>query len=293
MSKLHPVPPTFAAAEQIQPDEYRRQYAASVRDPDTFWAEAAKRLEWIRFPTTIKDVSFAPEDVHIRWYPDGVLNPTVSCLDRHLEERGAKTAILFEGDDPTVSRRISYRELHDDVCRLANALKNLGIEKGDRIAIYMPMIPEAAVAMLASARIGAVHSVVFGGFSPDALAGRIADSACKLVITADEGVRAGKKIPLKQNVDAALAQPGAASVETVVVAPDRGRGQHAVPPRPLVGDPGGGPANRVRARTHECRRSAVHPVYLRQHRHAQRRASHHRWLHGVGLAHPSSELRLA
>jgi acetyl-CoA synthetase len=217
MSKVHPVPSAFAAAERIKPGEYERRYAESLRDPDGFWAEAAKRLDWIKPPTQIHDVSFDAQDLHIRWYADGVLNPTISCLDRHLDKRADKTALLFEGDDPSVSRKISYRELHAEVCRFANALRNLGVVKGDRIAIYMPMIPEACVAMLACARIGAIHSVVFGGFSPDALAGRIADSACKLVITADEGVRANKKIPLKANVDEALTRPGTTSIETVVV----------------------------------------------------------------------------
>ncbi|HEY8229304.1 MAG TPA: acetate--CoA ligase [Rhodanobacteraceae bacterium] len=217
MSKVHPVPSAFAAAEQIKPDTYARLYKASIEDPEQFWANAAKRLEWIEPPTQTKDVSFDAKDLHIRWYVDGVLNPTVSCLDRHLEKRGDKTALLFEGDDPNVSRAITYRELHADVCRFANALRNLGVKKGDRIAIYMPMIPEACVAMLACARIGAVHSVVFGGFSPDALAGRIADSQCKLVITADEGVRANKKIALKKNVDEALTRPDTNSIETVVV----------------------------------------------------------------------------
>ncbi|MBU6416222.1 MAG: acetate--CoA ligase [Xanthomonadaceae bacterium] len=217
MSKVHPVPPAFAAAEQVKPDHYARLYEESIDDPEQFWASAAKRLEWIKPPTQVRDVSFDTKDLHIRWYADGVLNPTVSCLDRHLEERGDKTALLFEGDDPKVSRAITYRELHTDVCRFANALRNLGVGKGDRIAIYMPMIPEACVAMLACARIGAIHSVVFGGFSPDALAGRIADSQCKLVITADEGVRANKKIALKHNVDEALTRPDTNSIETVVV----------------------------------------------------------------------------
>jgi acetyl-CoA synthetase len=217
MSKLHPVPSAFAAAEQIKPDAYANLYRESISNPGKFWADAARRIAWIKPPTQIKDVSFDAKDLHIRWYADGVLNPTVSCLDRHLEKRGDKTAILFEGDDPDVARAITYRELHADVCKLANALKHLGIGKGDRIAIYMPMIPEACVAMLACARIGAVHSVVFGGFSPDALAGRIADSQCKVVITADEGVRANRKIPLKANVDEALTRPGTTSVETVVV----------------------------------------------------------------------------
>ncbi|HET7932123.1 MAG TPA: AMP-binding protein, partial [Rhodanobacteraceae bacterium] len=172
MSKLHPVPSGFAAAEQTPPAAYAQRYAESLRDPEAFWTEAAKRLDWIKPPTEIKDVSYDPSNLHIRWYADGVLNPTVSCLDRHLATRGDKTALLFEGDDPGVSRTLSYRELHAEVCRFANALRNLGVGKGDRVAIYMPMIPEACVAMLACARIGAIHSVVFGGFSPDALAGR-------------------------------------------------------------------------------------------------------------------------
>jgi acetyl-CoA synthetase len=217
MSKLHAVPSAFAAAEQTPPDAYARRYAESLRDPEAFWAEAARRLDWIKAPTQIKDVSFDPANLHIRWFADGVLNPTVSCLDRHLATRGDKTALLFEGDDPGVSRALTYRELHAEVCKFANALRNLGVRKGDRIAIYMPMIPEACIAMLACARIGAIHSVVFGGFSPDALAGRIADSQCKLVITTDEGLRAGKKIPLKRSVDEALTRPGTTSIETVVV----------------------------------------------------------------------------
>ncbi len=231
MSKVHAVPPTFAAAEQIKPDDYQRLYAESLRDPEAFWAKAAKRLDWMKPPTRIKDVSFDADDLHIRWYADGVLNPTVSCLDRQLAKRGDKTAILFEGDDPGVSRAISYRELHAEVCKFANALKHLGVKKGDRIAIYMPMIPEAAIAMLACARVGAIHSVVFGGFSPDALAGRIADSQCKLVITADEGLRASKKVPLKRNVDEALTRPGTTSVETVVVVRHSGGAVNMQSPR--------------------------------------------------------------
>jgi acetyl-CoA synthetase len=217
MSKLYPVKPEFAANARIGRDDYDRLYAESVRDPESFWGKVGQRVDWLKTPTRIKNVSFDAADLHIRWYEDGQLNVAANCLDRHLAERGDKTAIIFEGDDPNESRRISYRQLHAEVCQFANALKHLGVRKGDRVAIYLPMIPEAAVAMLACARIGAVHSVVFGGFSPDSLAGRIADSAARVVITADEGVRGGKRVPLKANVDEALERPGTNSVETVIV----------------------------------------------------------------------------
>ena len=217
MSKVYPVDPAFAAKARLRKADYEQLYAESMRDPEGFWRRISERLNWTTKPTRIRDVSFAPKDLHIRWYEDGMLNVSANCLDRHLAERGDKTAIIFEGDSPDESRRISYRQLHGEVCKFANTLKQQGVTKGDRVAIYMPMIPEAAVAMLACARIGAIHSVVFGGFSPDSLAGRIADFTAKLVVTADEGVRGGKKIPLKANVDAALERPGTESVETVIV----------------------------------------------------------------------------
>ncbi|MFC5438320.1 acetate--CoA ligase [Rhodanobacter umsongensis] len=217
MPTLYPVDPAFAAAARLRHDDYARLYAESISDPEGFWGRIAQRLDWIKPPTKIKNVSFDPKDLHIRWYEDGELNVSANCLDRQLAERGDKVAILFEGDDPNDSRTITYRQLHAEVCKFANTLKHLGVVKGDRIAIYLPMIPEAAVAMLACARLGAIHSVVFGGFSPDSLAGRIADSQAKVVITADEGLRAGKRIPLKVNVDAALERPGTNSVETVIV----------------------------------------------------------------------------
>jgi acetyl-CoA synthetase len=202
----------------IDAAEYERLYAQSVRDPDAFWGQAARRLDWMRPPTRVKDTSFAVDDFHIRWYADGELNASVECLDRHLATRGDKAAIVFEPDDPAQpSQRISYRELHARTCRLANALRNLGVGKGDRVTIYLPMIPEAVVAMLACARIGAVHMVVFGGFAPQSIADRVRDCGSKLVITADEGRRGGKTVPLKANVDAALQLPGTNSVETVLV----------------------------------------------------------------------------
>ena len=217
MSQLHPVPEEFAARARIRKADYESMYAESVKDPEGFWSKIGKRLDWTRPYTKIKDVSFDAKNLHIRWYHDGELNLSANCLDRHLATRGDKTAILWEGDDPNESKAISYRELHAEVCKAANMLKSLGVAKGDRITIYMPMIPEAAIAMLACARIGAVHTVVFGGFSPDSLAGRISDSTSKVVITADEGLRGGKKVPLKVNVDEALKRPGTTSVETVLV----------------------------------------------------------------------------
>ncbi len=217
MSKLYPVPADVAAKARVSAADYEKLYAESIDDNEGFWRRIGQRLDWIKPYTKVKDVSFDANDLHIRWYHDGELNLSANCLDRHLKTRGDKTAILWEGDDPAESRAISYRELHEQVCRAANLLKHLGVEKGDRITIYLPMIPEAAVAMLACARIGAIHSIVFGGFSPDSLAGRIADCSSKLIITADEGLRGGKKVPLKVNVDEALTRPGTNSVETVLV----------------------------------------------------------------------------
>ena len=194
-----------AANALIDADGYKAMYAESIADPDAFWAEHGKRIDWIKPYSQISDVSYDTGDLHIKWFADGTLNAAANCLDRHLATRGDQTAIIWEGDDPADSRHITYAELHGEVCRLANVMKAEGAKKGDRITIYMPMIPEAAVAMLACARIGAVHSVVFGGFSPDALAGRIRDCDSNMVITADEGVRGGRAVPLKANTDAALA----------------------------------------------------------------------------------------
>ncbi len=201
--KIYPVPEEFAAKANLSPEKYKEMYAASIADPEAFWGEQGKRLDWIKPYTTVKDVSWDADDLHIRWYADGELNVTANCIDRHLATRGDKTAFIWIGDDPDESHKVSYKELHAAVCRFANVLKKLGVKKGDRVTIYMPMILEAAYAMLACARIGAVHSVVFGGFSPEALAGRITDCDSGVLITADEGVRGGRKVPLKVNADKA------------------------------------------------------------------------------------------
>ena len=212
------VPAAFAAHANLRHRDYVREYQASVEAPEAFWGRIAERIDWMRAPTRIKDVSFHEADFRIRWYDDGELNASVSCLDRHLDAHGDRVAIVFEPDDPaTPAEKITYRELHARVCKLANALRNLGVAKGDRVTIYLPMIPDAAVAMLACARIGAVHSVVFGGFAPQSIADRVQDCGSKLVITADEGRRGGRAVPLKANVDAALKMPGTNSVETVRV----------------------------------------------------------------------------
>ncbi|MGE0828955.1 MAG: acetate--CoA ligase [Hyphomonadaceae bacterium] len=210
-----PVPPEWKAKAYVDDVAYRSMHAAALDDAEAFWGHHGRRLDWMKPYSKVKDVSFNEADFHIRWYEDGVLNASANCIDRHLETRGDQAAIIWEGDDPAQSKTITYREMHGHVCRLANALKTLGVKKGDRVTIYLPMIPEAAYAMLACARIGAIHSVVFGGFSPDSLAGRIQDCDSKLVICADEGVRGGKAIPLKANVDAAL--KNAPSVEKVLV----------------------------------------------------------------------------
>ena len=201
----------------IKEDDYQKMYAASVEDNEGFWAEQAMRIDWFKSFTEIKDVSYAADDVHIKWFADGTLNACYNCVDRHLPEKKDDVAIIWEGDDPNNDIKITYGELQRRVSLFANALKSIGAKRGDRITLYMPMIPEAAIAMLACARIGAVHSVVFGGFSPEALAGRINDCESNIVITADEGVRGAKTIPLKANVDAAASNPMVTSLEKVLV----------------------------------------------------------------------------
>jgi len=213
---IHPVPAEVAAHALIDATKYQEMYQASVDDPDAFWGEHGRRIDWIKPYTKVKNSSFDYHHVSIRWFEDGTLNVSANCIDRHLATRGDQTAILWEPDDPNApAQHITYKKLHEEVCRLANVLKKLGIEKGDRVIIYLPMIPAAAYAMLACARIGAIHSVVFGGFSPDSLASRVEDCGAKLVITADEAPRGGRNTPLKANADKALAK--LPDVRTLVV----------------------------------------------------------------------------
>ncbi|MEQ9887445.1 acetate--CoA ligase [Pectobacterium zantedeschiae] len=213
----HAIPTAIAENALINAQQYENMYRLSVDDPAAFWGEQGKIVDWIKPYETIKNTSFDPGHIRIRWFEDGTLNVAANCLDRHLAERGDQTAIIWEGDDATESKKVTYRELHQSVCRFANVLKSQGVKKGDVVAIYMPMVPEAAVAMLACARIGAIHSVIFGGFSPEAISGRIIDSSAKLVITADEGIRAGRVIPLKKNIDEALKNPNVTTISSVIV----------------------------------------------------------------------------
>ncbi|QXB53180.1 MULTISPECIES: acetate--CoA ligase [Aeromonas] len=206
-SKVYPVKAHIGNGALLDKDGYEAMYQASVQNPDAFWGEQGKILDWMTPYTRVKNTSYDPGHVSIKWYEDGLLNVSANCLDRHLNERGDKVAIIWEGDNPAEDRKITYRELHGEVCKFANVLKAQGVKRGDMVCLYMPMVPEAAIAMLACTRIGAVHSIVFGGFSPEALSGRIIDSGATIVITADEGLRGGRPIPLKKNVDEALTHP--------------------------------------------------------------------------------------
>ena len=201
---LYPVAEEWKRGTLCDGETYRSMYERSIADPEAFWAEHGRRIDWIRPYARVKDVSYAADDLRIRWFHDGTLNVSANCIDRHLASRGDRPAIVWEGDDPEDDRTITYRELHDEVCRLANGLRSIGVKKGDRVTIYLSMVPELAYSMLACARIGAIHSVVFGGFSPDSLAGRIQDCDSSVIVTADEGVRGNRPIPLKANVDGAL-----------------------------------------------------------------------------------------
>jgi len=213
--KIYPVPAAWKKRAYLGEADYKKMYAASIKDPDKFWGKEAKRIHWMKPFKKVKNTTFGPGTISIKWFEDGETNAAYNCIDRHLKKRGKQVAILWEGDDPKDDKKITYKELHAEVCRFANVLKKRGVKKGDRVTIYLPMIPEAAYAMLACARIGAIHSVVFGGFSPDSLAGRIKDCQSTVLITADEGVRGGRKIPLKVNSDAAADKAG--GVNTIIV----------------------------------------------------------------------------
>ncbi|MGQ0685236.1 acetate--CoA ligase [Bradyrhizobium sp.] len=227
--KIYDVPADWSKRAWIDDAKYREMYARSLSDPKGFWAEQAKRLDWMKTPTKVDNWSFAPGNISIKWFEDGVLNAAYNCIDRHLPKRANQTAIIWEGDDPSQSKHITYKELHDEVCRMANILRTRNVKKGDRVTIYLPMIPEVACAILACARIGAIHSVVFAGFSPDSLAQRINDCDSKVIITADEGLRGGRKVPLKANVDAALEKTN--GVDWVVVVRHTGGAVNMSPSR--------------------------------------------------------------
>lgn len=233
MSEIYPVPEEFKKTARTVEEDYLKRYQHSIEQPEEFWAEEAKRIDWIKPFIQVKNSSFAADNFKIEWFADGQLNVSANCLDRHLKEHPHKPAIIWEGDHPSRHKIISFKELHDEVCRFANALKKYGIVKGDRVVLYMPMVSEAAIAMLACARIGAVHCVVFGGFSPDSLASRIEDSQAKMVITADAGMRGGKLIPLKESVDQALEHAETDSVEHVVVVHRTGNPVEMKPERDL------------------------------------------------------------
>lgn len=234
--KIYDVPSEWTYRAYLDDAGYRAKYEASIKDPERFWAEEAKRIHWFKAPTRIKNTNFGPGDVSIRWFEDGTTNAAYNCVDRHLHTRGDQVAIIWEGDDPSESKKITYRELHAEVCRMANIMRNRGVEKGDRVTIYMPMIPEAAYAMLACARLGAIHSVVFGGFSPDSLASRIQDAKSAFIVTADEGLRGGRKVPLKVNVDAALERVGPGVVDHVLVVRRTGSPVDMLPGRDVYYD---------------------------------------------------------
>jgi acetyl-CoA synthetase len=216
-SKVYPVKAHIGSDALLDKEGYEAMYQASVQNPDAFWGEQGKILDWMTPYTRVKNTSYDPGHVSIKWYEDGLLNVSANCLDRHLAERGDKVAIIWEGDNPAEDRKLTYRELHGEVCKFANVLKAQGVKRGDMVCLYMPMVPEAAIAMLACTRIGAVHSIVFGGFSPEALSGRIIDSGSSIVITADEGLRGGRPIPLKKNVDEALTHPDTRVSKVIVL----------------------------------------------------------------------------
>jgi len=232
--KTYAVPPAWQKRAFADKAKYEEMYARSIKDPNGFWAEQARRIDWIKPFTKVKNTSYDPHNVSIKWFEDGTLNIAYNCIDRHLAKRGDQVAILWEGDDPKDDKKITYKQLHAEVCRFANVLKARGVKKGDRVTIYMPMIPEAAISMLACARIGAIHSVVFGGFSPESLAGRIEDCKSPIIVTADEGLRGGRKIPLKANADAAADKAG--GVTSIIVVRRTGEKVNMKPGRDVYYD---------------------------------------------------------
>ena len=234
--KTYDVPADWTKRAYVDDAKYRAMYEESIRDPEAFWYKHGDRIDWFTPFSRVKNTTFGPGEVSIRWFEDGITNVAYNCIDRHLESRGDQVAVMWEGDDPADQKHITYRELHANVCRMANVLRNRGVGRGDRVTIYMPMIPEAAYAMLACARLGAVHSVVFGGFSPDSLASRIEDAGTRMIITADEGLRGGRKVPLKANVDAAIERVGADAVDHVVVVRRTGTAMNMVPGRDVYYD---------------------------------------------------------
>jgi len=290
---LHPVSSAWADRAWADDAKYRAMYKASIDDPEAFWGAQGKQLDWMTPYTRVKNTSFNKDNLAIKWFEDGFLNVSANCIDRHLDKRGDQTAIIWEGDDPKDDAHITYRQLHTHVCKFANVLKKLGVKKGDRVTLYMPMIPEAAYAMLACTRVGAVHSIVFGGFSPDALAGRIEDCRSNFVITADEGVRGGKPIPLKANTDKAIeiaARRGGR--------PCRGGQAHGrqnrldAGPRCVAARGSGNRIGGLPARADERRRPAFYPLHLGLHRQTQGGAAHHRRLSALCRHDPQIRLRL-
>jgi acetyl-CoA synthetase len=278
---VYPVPADWADTALVGEDRYHDLYRQSIEEPEAFWTREAARLDWITPFTRVKNTSFHRQDFGISWFSDGTLNLSANCLDRHLATRGDQIAILWEPDSPSEpERRITYRQLHEDVCRLANLLIEQGVQAGDRVTIYLPMVPEAAVAMLACARIGAIHSIVFAGFSPEALAGRVEDCDSRIILTADEGLRGGKRVPLKANVDLALTH--CTGVRTVVVLARTGADVPMVAGRDIDWHRGVARQSPICPPRDEGRRPALHPLHLRLHRQAQGRAPHHRRLQRLG-----------
>ena len=286
--------PAWKKNALIDNETYLKWYAESVRNPDKFWGKHGKRLDWFKPYKKVKNTSFTG-NVSIKWFEDGQLNVSYNCIDRHLKKRGDQTAIIWEGDNPYDDRKVTYNELYKHVCRFANVLKKHGVKKGDRVTLYMPMIPEAAYAMLACTRLGAIHSIVFGGFSPDALAGRIVDCKSTFVITADEGLRGGKTIPLKENTDKAIeiAAGHRVKVKTVlVVRRTGGKIGWTQGPRPLAPRGNLDGQGRLQAGKDEGGGSAVHPLHVGLDRQAEGRAAHHWRLSRLRLDDASIRLRL-